>query len=53
LQKTGDVIISYEDKETKSYLDLLKIYQGNYWKGNKKLLVFRNQKEIDIKFETK
>lgn len=51
--KSGDVIQRCEDKETATCSDLLNSYQGNYWKGRIMLVIFRNQQEVSIPFDTK
>ncbi|MCB0730155.1 MAG: PDZ domain-containing protein [Ignavibacteriae bacterium] len=52
LQK-GDVIIKCEEDEIKNISDLIQIHQGNNWKGELNLVVFRNQAKVKIKIYTK
>jgi S1-C subfamily serine protease len=51
--KKGDVIIKCEDTVTIKMSDLLSSYQGNNWKGQLKLIVYRNQSEREIQISTK
>jgi hypothetical protein len=49
----GDVIIGGEGEEINEVLDLMKVYQGHNWKGVLNLKIFRNQKIMELKIETK
>jgi hypothetical protein len=49
----GDVIISSEGKEVNSIPDLMRIYQGNNWKGVLHLTTFRNQTEQKVTLQLK
>lgn len=51
--KAGDVIVRCEDSEIVGCADLLNAYQGSYWKGHINLVIFRNQQEQKISFQTK
>ncbi|MEQ9287931.1 MAG: PDZ domain-containing protein [Cyclobacteriaceae bacterium] len=49
----GDVIITCEGKEIDTVTDLLRIHQSNNWRGRLNLEVFRNQKSMKLKVNTK
>lgn len=49
----GDVIIFGEDQEINSIPDLMNVYEGHNWKGQLKLVIFRNQKEQKLTIKTK
>ena len=51
--KVGDVIIQCEGKKTRNISDLLNSVQGNNWKGELKIIVFRNQEQMTISLKTK
>lgn len=49
----GDVIIACEGKEIDTVTDLLRTHQSNNWRGRLNLEVFRNQKSMKLKVNTK
>lgn len=51
--EVGDVIIECEGKTIDTVTDLLRTHQTNNWKGQLNLMVFRNQKEMKLKVNTK
>jgi len=52
LQK-GDVIIHYDDKSIKTTMDLMNVYQKYIWKEHLDIVIYRNQKPIDLTIKTK
>lgn len=44
----GDVILELNNLETNSIRQLLEAYQGENWKGNVVLMIFRNQSEMKL-----
>ena len=51
--KVGDVIIASEKEVINNIQDLMKIFQGESWKGVLNLKIVRNQKEQKIKLQLK
>jgi hypothetical protein len=51
--KVGDVIIASKKEEINNIQDLMKIFQGESWKGALNLKIVRNQKEQKIKIQLK
>lgn len=52
LQK-GDVIIKYDEHEVKNIMDLMNVYQKYIWKENLDIVIYRNQKSINLTIKTK
>ena len=51
--RKGDIILKGEGKEVVNIKDLLRIHQQVNWTGNMDLVIFRNQKEQEIRVSTK
>ncbi len=51
--KSGDIIISAENLNIKTVDELVKIHQGNNWKGKLNLKIFRDQQTLEVVLSTK
>ena len=51
--KIDDVIVGGEGEEINQISDLMKVYQGNNWKGKINLLIIRNQKPLKLEIALK
>ncbi|MBU2950733.1 PDZ domain-containing protein [Tamlana agarivorans] len=51
--KKGDVIVKYDENDVDNIMDLMNVYQKYIWKEHLDVVIYRNQKPMNLTIKTK